>query len=127
MCAVGWYQLILLKVCAVRWSELILLKVCAVGWYSLISLKLCAIGCSGLILLKVCSIGWYWLIVLKVCAIGWYCIHAYHYSSTVFVPENHENQSCILEIRLASQKFWILSFMKKTTANMAFPIFPKSS
>ena len=41
-------------------------------------------------------------------------IHAYPYSSTVFVPENHENQYHVSEIRIASQKFQILSLMKKT-------------
>ena len=40
-------------------------------------------------------------------------IHAYRYGSTVFVLENHENQWRVPEIWRGSQKFQILSFMKK--------------
>ena len=54
-------------------------------------------------------------------------IHAYHYGSTVFVPENHQNQQDVPEIRIASQEFRILSFMKQQQTNMAFPVFPESS
>ena len=47
-------------------------------------------------------------------------------TTTVFVPENRENQWCVLEIQIASQKFQTLSFMKTTTMNTAFLIDPGS-
>ena len=60
-------------------------------------------------------------------AVKWF-IHAYHYGSNIFVPENHKNQNGIPEIWIASQKFQILSFMKQQQqANTVFPIFPESS
>ena len=40
-------------------------------------------------------------------------IHVYCHGFTLFVPENHDCQQRVLEIRIASQKFQILSFMKK--------------
>ena len=55
------------------------------------------------------------------------CVHAYHYGSTIFVLDNHQNQEGIPEIQIASQKVWILSFMKKVQeTNTFFPIFQES-
>ena len=54
-------------------------------------------------------------------------IHAYRYGSTMFVPENHQNQLGVPEVQIASQKFWILSFMKQQQTNTALPILPESS
>ena len=50
-------------------------------------------------------------------------IPVYCHGFTLFVPENHDSQQRVLEIRIASQKFQILSFMKNT----AFFFFPESS
>ena len=36
-------------------------------------------------------------------------IHAYRYSGTIFVLENHQNQPGVPEIWIAPQKFWILT------------------
>ena len=57
------------------------------------------------------------------------CIHAYCYSYIIiFLPENNQNQEGIPEIRIASQKFWILSFMtQEQQTNTAFPIFPEAT
>ena len=50
-------------------------------------------------------------------------IHAYHYGSTIFIPENHENQQGVPEIRIASQKFQILSVMGEKKQKWPFQYF----
>ena len=47
-------------------------------------------------------------------------MHVYCHGFTLFVPENHDSQQRVLEIRIASQKFQILSFMKNNNKHCLF-------